>query len=163
MLKISSYLALGTQEVGIQLGSWSGRWTGLVRREWTASVTGGRTSQWLHQCRSGDPDSDPHEHLLRPLHHLAILLQEVRALQGLEHKILILEVPIIEDSRAHLVLVLHHNVVVLFRNHRDTFPRDCILHVVQNADGIGKLLLCLLVEIWHSNSAITIDKCNKKF
>ena len=93
------------------------------------------------------PDSDPHERLLRPLHNLAILLQEVRALQGLEHKILILEVPIIEESRAHLVLVLHHNVVVLFRNHRDTFPRDCILHVVQNADGIGKLLLCLLVEI----------------
>ena len=112
-----------------------------------ASVTGGRTSRWLHQCRSGDPDSDPHEHLLRPFHHLAILLQEVRALQGLEHKILILEVPIIEDSRAHLVLVLYHNVVVLFRNHRDSFPRDWILHVVQNADEIGKLLLCLLVEI----------------
>ena len=68
-------------------------------------------------------------------------------LQGLESKVLILEVRVIEDSRAHLVLVLYHDVVMLFRNHSDSFPHNWILHVVQNADGIGKLLLCLLVKI----------------
>ena len=68
------------------------------------------------------PDSDPHERLLRPLHNLAILIQEVGALQGLESKVLILESRVIEDSRAHLVLVLYHNVVMLFRNHSDSFP-----------------------------------------
>ena len=40
---------------------------------------------------------NPHQHVLRPFYNLPIYLQEVRPLKGLEAKVIIVKVPVIND------------------------------------------------------------------
>ena len=43
-----------------------------------------------------NPNSNPHQHVLRPFHNLPLNLQEVRPLKGFESKIIIVKVPVID-------------------------------------------------------------------
>merc|ERR1719500_1454665 len=74
---------------------------------------------------SMDAHGHPHQHLLGPLHTLPINLEQVGPLQGLEPKVLILKVTLVQDSSIQLVLVL--------------------------LDDVGELLFRLLVKVGNSN------------
>ena len=125
------------QEAGAELGAGRGR----VEQSW-----GGVSEQLLREqvirlngsvnVLAMDPDGNSHQHLLRSLNHLPVLLQEVGSQQGLESKILILEISIIDESSIKLVLVLHDNLVVFLIDHRDAFTSHGVRHVVEDGDHI---------------------------
>jgi len=58
-------------------------------------------------------NSNPHQHVLRPFHNLSLDLQEVGSFKGLEAKVIIVKVPIIDDLRvqASRILKQKENVI----------------------------------------------------
>jgi hypothetical protein len=53
-----------------------------------------------------DANGHPHQHVLGPLHDLAIHFQQVGPLQSLEPKVVVLEVPVVDDDTVQTLLVL---------------------------------------------------------
>ena len=53
-----------------------------------------------------DADGDPHQHVLRPLDDAAVDAQEIRALEGLEAKVVVVEVAVVDDLGVELLGVL---------------------------------------------------------
>ena len=106
-------------------------------------------------------DSDTHEHELWSLCDLAIDLEKVRALEGLESEVLIMEVTVIDDCGIECCRVVHYDSVGLFRDHASRlailridyriFRSDRCSKVdertiiVEVTDDLREALLCLLV------------------
>lgn len=64
-----------------------------------------------------DADSHSHDHVLRSLGHLAIDPEQIRSLQGLEAKVLVAEITVIDHGRVKLLLVLFDDLVDVIGNH----------------------------------------------
>ena len=65
-----------------------------------------------------DADGHAHEHVLRALHNDIVEAQQVRALQGLEAEVVVVEVSVIDDLRVKAVSVLHNDFVDIISDQR---------------------------------------------
>lgn len=62
-------------------------------------------------------DGNSHNHVLRTLDNLAIKAEKVRALKCLEAKVLVIEIPIIYNSRVQLCFMFYNGFVCIFADH----------------------------------------------
>ena len=94
-----------------------------------------------------DPNSYPHDHVLRSLGDLAIKTEQVGALQSLEAEVLVVEVSVVDDGGVQLICMFHDDIVGVVCNHPSRLSRLGIDIVVEVGDDSGELLLGLLVEV----------------
>jgi hypothetical protein len=64
-----------------------------------------------------DTNRDSHHHMLRSLDNLAIDSKQIRPLEGLETKVVVGEISIVNDGRIKQRLVVHDDLVDIFRDH----------------------------------------------
>ena len=62
-------------------------------------------------------NGDAHDHLLRSFGNLSVDAKKVGSFQRLEAKVLIVEIPVIDDCRVQLLRMFHHSIVCLFGDH----------------------------------------------
>jgi len=109
----------------------------------------------------------PHEHVLRTLGDLAVELEQVRPLEGLETtekmhssqkmqssqkatkyaQELVVVVPVVDNSAIQLILVLHDDLIDVVGNHGGILVGLGVLVLVQVRDDVRKGLLRLLVQV----------------
>lgn len=83
---------------------------------------------------SMDANSGSHQHVLWTLDDFSVYFQQIRSLECLEAKVVVVEVAIVDNGRIQLICVLHDDFVDLVANHwRFASVR---LHVVQIGDHI---------------------------
>ena len=75
-------------------------------------------------------DSDAHEHVLRPFSDLAIETKEIRAFEGLEAEVLIMEFAFVDDGRVEEFGALHDRFVHRLADHTS---RDAVLGIYLNS------------------------------
>lgn len=90
-------------------------------------------------------DGNPHDHVLRPLHNLAVDLQQVRLLKSLEAKVVVVQVSLIVNGLIKKVSIVHYNFVDIFSNETRTFTKF-VLVAVKLLNNIGELRIRLLMQ-----------------
>jgi hypothetical protein len=61
-----------------------------------------------------DTDRDTHEHVLRAFYYTAVDAEEVGTLEGLETKVIVIKITIVDDFRVKTFLVVHDNLEDVF-------------------------------------------------
>ena len=97
-------------------------------------------------------DGHAHEQMLRPFRGLAVDLQQVGSLQGLETEEVVLEISIEDDGGVELVGVVLDDLMGLLVDQRRPQTRLGIRVIAQIVDDFGKDFLRLLVEIGNGDS-----------
>ena len=100
-----------------------------------------------------DADGDTHDHVLGALGNLAVDLEEVGFLQGLEAKVIVLEVAVMDDGGVEAVLVGHDDLVVPIRNERSLLSSLGVHVVVENFNVVREPLMGHLVQVGHRNTS----------
>ena len=94
-----------------------------------------------------DANGDAHEHVLRPLHHLPVDLEQVAPLERLEAEVLVGEVAVVDDGGVEAVGVLLDDLVVELGDHGGGLAVR--RHLVEVLHHLREDLLGLLVEVGH--------------
>eukprot|EP00962_Isochrysis_galbana_P021947 scaffold6503_cov115-Isochrysis_galbana.AAC.3 len=94
-----------------------------------------------------DANRDPHQHVLRSLHHLAFHPEKVGLLERLEAKEVVLEVAVIDEERIEPLLVLHDDLVHFVRDKRRSLAVARVDIRVQRVHGGGERLVRHLVQV----------------
>ena len=94
-----------------------------------------------------DAESDTHNHMLGPFNDLTVDSEEIRSLQGLEAKVVVRKVSIVNDGRVKHVLIFHDDLVDVVGNHRGVLVCLRIDPVVKIGHHSRERLLGLLVQV----------------
>jgi hypothetical protein len=78
--------------------------------------------------------SDSHHHVLGSLDNLAIDSEQIRPLEGFEPKVVVCEISIVNDGRIEQRLVVHDDLVDVFRDHRGVLASLGVDPLVQVVD-----------------------------
>ena len=98
-------------------------------------------------------NSDTHEHVLGALGNLSVHLEEIRLFQGLESKVLKVEITIVNDSSIEFILVFHSDLVGLLAYKGGRKPSLGVLVVVEFLNVLRESLGCLLVKIGDGDTS----------
>jgi hypothetical protein len=100
-----------------------------------------------------DADSYTHDHMLRSLDNLAIDAEEVRPLEGLETKVVVRKVSVVDDRGIEDILVVHYDLVDIIGDHRRVLIGLGVDPVVEIGYDCRECLLGLLVEVGDGNTS----------
>mmetsp|Transcript_73652 Transcript_73652/g.208598 ORF Transcript_73652/g.208598 Transcript_73652/m.208598 type:complete len:573 (-) Transcript_73652:343-2061(-) len=98
-----------------------------------------------------DAAGDPHQHVRRALGDLAVHPQEVRLLQSLEAKVVVVVVPLIVHRLVKLRCVALDEARDLVRDQR-CWPALLVVVPMQDAGGLGERIGGVLVQVGHGDS-----------
>ena len=101
---------------------------------------------------SVNTDRDTHEHVLGTFGDLAIDLEQIRSLERLEAKEVVVEITIVDDRRVEAILVLDDGIVGVLGNHGRVFAGLWVDVVEQIGSNGRELFLCLLVKIRNGDT-----------
>ena len=96
---------------------------------------------------SVNANSHTHDHVLWSLDDLAVDAKKVRSLKGLEAKVVVGKVAVVDDGRVEHVLVGHDDLVDVIGDHRCVLASLGVDPRVKVVDDLGEDLLGLLVEV----------------
>ena len=99
-----------------------------------------------------DAHGHAHQHVLGPLHHLAVEAQQVAALQGLEAEVVVVVVAVVDDGRVEGGGVLVHDFPHVLGHEGSVFARFGVLVGVQPLHGAAERLAGDLVQVAHGNA-----------
>jgi hypothetical protein len=99
-----------------------------------------------------DTHGNSHEHMLRSFRNAIVDTEEVRPFQSLESKIVVVEVPVVDDGRVELLRVGHDVVVGQLGNHGGVLAGLGVDVVVEVFNDSRKLFLGFFLEIGNGDT-----------
>ena len=100
-----------------------------------------------------DSHGHTHQHVLGALGHFAVQAKQVRALKGLEAKIVVVVVTAVIDVVVEHLGVGHDDIVHFLGNEGGVLVGLGVDVLAQIGDDVGEHILCRAVEIVHADSS----------
>mmetsp|Transcript_15211 Transcript_15211/g.45879 ORF Transcript_15211/g.45879 Transcript_15211/m.45879 type:complete len:232 (-) Transcript_15211:49-744(-) len=100
-----------------------------------------------------DADGHPHQHVLRSLHHLPVDTQQVRPLQGLEAKVVVVEITVVNNLAVQPGCILAYDFVNVLRDQRRRLLILRVHVVVHELHRLAEGLQRALVQVGYCDAS----------